>query len=206
MVTETEAAEILVHAEAQLRALIQRELDAQRYSELGHLASLADSVAKLARQREQLVPEPAPTDSRKKSIRMGARVAGRKSMSRGIYPKYARDGDRLVKIGWSKKNKTTYEHRAPRETVLMVARYLSGKTDVGKTFSIDNLLPIPDEISGGEVPAYQVYLALGWMRAIGLVKKEGRDGYSIQDQGLKNGAIGQLWKDLPRIEEMERRT
>jgi hypothetical protein len=115
------------------------------------------------------------------------------------YPRFRRDGDRLVKIGWSKKDRRTYEHRAPRDIVMAVVRQLASSTTPGKVFTIEPLLPFRDD-HGQDIPAYQPYLVLKWLQHIDAVRKKGKDGYIIpakgQGGGMNNDRITQAWNAL----------
>jgi hypothetical protein len=115
---------------------------------------------------------------------------------KSAYPRFHRDGDRLVKTGWSKKNRESYEHRAPRGTVIAFVRHLVSRVGAGEVFGIEGLLPVPD-VSNGEVPAYQVYLTLAWLRTVGAIEKKGRDGYRLVSDGLAEKRLDEYWSQLP---------
>jgi len=120
-------------------------------------------------------PDPettSPTDSAKKT-RPKPHSARRKG-----YPRFERDGQSLVKVGWSKTSKAEYEHRAHRGALLAVVASLQAKGKNGDRFTLDEILPISDG-SGGEVPSYQTYLCVAWLRDLGLIEQHGRQGYSI---------------------------
>ena len=111
------------------------------------------------------------------------------------YPRFERDGDKLVKLGWSKKQKSQYEHRAPHAAVLAFGRHVANHFGEGEVFAMESLLPVPDE-SGEEVPGYQAYLTLAWLKHVGAVEKKGRDGYVLRDGSLADGGLDRLWDAL----------
>jgi hypothetical protein len=192
-----DARRILSEAETKLRELITAALNEQRYADVAHVAGLADGVARLL---GGVAVVPGVT-----TLSAGGHTpdANEHRPSRGskrpkkAYPRFERDGDKLVKIGWSKKNKSSYEHRAPREAVIAFTRHLAGSADEGKVFVVEDLLPVPDVANGGEIPAYQIYLTLAWLRDVGAVAKKGRDGYVLRGGGLANGALDKFWASLP---------
>jgi hypothetical protein len=179
---------------------MQRELTAHRYSFLAELASMANAVAMLARsEATALGPVTAdtpktvrPAEVTTSSIRSRA---ARVPKQLNQYPRFERDGDRLIKIGWSKKAREQYEHRAPRDAVVAFVQSLSN-VKLGATFAIESLLPIAD-VSGEELPSYQVYLVLAWLRSVGLIEKKGRDGYVMRTRPDQH-AIDSNWEELPK--------
>lgn len=196
---------ILREAEERLRALIEKGLREQRYDEIAELARLTDGVARLHGTSRSLhatadATSPAtapPAHVGRRGSTASKRVAAAHPKKAGNYPRFERDGDRLVKIGWSKKNREVYEHRAPRTAVIAFVRHLTSRVKPGRVFALDSLLPIPDIVSGDEVPAYQVYLTLAWLREAKAVVKKGRDGYALRMESLANDGLDQLWDALP---------
>lgn len=49
----------------------------------------------------------------------------------------------------------------------------------GRSFTMEEVLPLVDPSERSEIPSYRVYLSLAWLRTIGLVKQHGRQGYSL---------------------------
>jgi len=192
---------LLATAEKSLRELMQRELESQRYSELAELAVMADGLARLTRScgpSAEGVAVAAPpaqrTTKAPKSARAGKTGAPAK---RRQYPVFHRDGEKLIKTGWSKKSRQEYEHRASKHAVLAFAAHLKRTVKGGSTFVMDNVLPAHDA-AGDELPSYQVYLALAWMRAYGAVNKKGRDGYVLAHDALDGSAFDVLWNRTPQ--------
>jgi hypothetical protein len=113
------------------------------------------------------------------------------------YPIFYKDHDTLIKIGWSKSQDGEYEHRAPKVAVDSLARAVK-RVGVGKPTSMEALLPLQDG-RGSELPSYQAYLALAWLRACGAVQRHGQDGYSLTPEFADVGAIEKLWNRLTTI-------
>jgi len=120
----------------------------------------------------------------------------RKSKGRKEFPKFERDGDRLVKIGWSKKDRRTYEHRAPKSVVIAVIDQIAAGVKPGRVFTMEQLMPFRDA-DGQDIPAYQPYLVLKWLQHVGAVKKKGKDGYVAQGGALEGSSIGSAFEILP---------
>jgi hypothetical protein len=177
---------------------MQEEIQAHRYSDLPELARMADGVASLLRRATPNDPAHPATARFTPSIKPDARAhLSRRAAAAKKYPRFERDDDaRLIKVGWSKKAREEYEHRTPREAVAAFVSYLVSKVKVGSTFVVEDLAPVPDS-TGGEIPAYQVYMTLAWLRDLGLVQKKGRDGYVLRDSRIDGDAFNELWEHVP---------
>lgn len=202
-----EASAILADAEKALRDLIQRELRAQRYTQVAELAGMADALTRLSRgdlkqppssDHDAPIPPVVSTPIRKVTrVKIQRKVGvNRGDSSKRDYPRFERDDDKLVKVGWSKKAREEYEHRAPRSAVLAFAEHVGATTAKGKSFAIDELLPVHDA-AGEELPSYQVYLSLAWLRQEGTVQKKGRDGYVRVVDPLDGSVFDTLWDQIP---------
>lgn len=206
MAAPEESLRVLREAEASLRQLIERCLREQRYRDVAEVARLAEGVARLIGQpadesvpkslqkRRSIGPSPSPKEN---AMLLSTQASEAKPKKGNEYPRFERDGDRLVKVGWSKKNQEAYEHRAPQEAVIGFVRHLESRVKPGEVFVMDELFPIPDIATGDEVPAYQAYLTLAWLRLTGAVEKKGRDGYVLRMDSLSDGGLDQLWNRLP---------
>ncbi|MGH8645815.1 MAG: hypothetical protein ACREX4_15675 [Gammaproteobacteria bacterium] len=200
MDTIEHAKNILKSAESALRKLIETGLKEQRYADVAEIATIADGVAKLLRGRT-LIPtsrstvssKPVALKSKTKPLTLD-NVPSRPT--KGDYPRFERDGDRLVKVGWSKKSKDEYEHRAPRESVIAFVHHIASRVKDGQVFEVERLLPVLDA-AGDEIPAYQVYMTLAWLRDTGTVEKKGRDGYVLRNGSLVDGGLDKLWATVP---------
>lgn len=197
MGTIQEARGVLATAEGSLRQLMEQAMREQRYSDVAEVAGLAEGLARLlqAPGRSIQVEPQAPVASREladaDSQVLERRPAGKGRKSE--YPKFIREGDKLVKIGWSKKNKSSYEHKAPRAAVNAFARHLAGNVVEGKVFVVEDLFPIPDIANGGDLPSYQAYVTLAWLRHAGVIEKKGRNGYVLRRAVQDAAAIDEIW-------------
>src|SRR5688572_17229092 len=108
-----DAVAVLTETQERLRELLAAALQAHAYQEVASIAGYAEQVSKLLNgsgtpnRRISLHSQPVPA----------ADAPTGKSRSRKTLPRFERDGDRLVKVAWSKKERAEYEHRAPRHIV-----------------------------------------------------------------------------------------
>ena len=156
----------LAKCESELRALLAQAASSGDYDAVIKLTSWARTVAGLKGGALTSVSE-------------GSKTALKRKAAGTTYPRFERRGDSLVKIGWSKREKAEYEHRAPLGAVALVADKVRKKGADGRIFQISGLLPC--ESADGEtiVPDYQVYLVVAWWRELGLLEQHGRQGYSL---------------------------
>jgi hypothetical protein len=113
------------------------------------------------------------------------------------YPRFMRRGDELVKVGWSKSDGTEYQHRAPRRAVDAVVNKLNALAYRGEAFASEKISPLKDSVTGTIFPTYQIFVALGWLRKLGLVKQEGRkSGYTVRKDVSLPEEVAQAWEML----------
>ncbi|MGA2498391.1 MAG: hypothetical protein ABSH20_11655, partial [Tepidisphaeraceae bacterium] len=106
------------------------------------------------------------------------------------------EGDSLVKVGWSKSERAEYEHKCPRSVLPLLAAAIAKAGANGKRFGMDKVLPLNDA-ENHEVPAYQAYLALAFLRSIGLLDQHGRQGYTLAIRSDPMTTIDKQWEALP---------
>jgi len=138
-------------------------------------------------------------EDRQRQKQTGATGARRmqRAPAKGQYPKFFRQGDQLVKIGWSRTTKGEYEHKASRRVVDALTAAIAKRSRNGKLFTVENLLPLKDLQDHSEIPSYQAYVALAWLKLGGIVKQHGRRGYSIRNSTRFSEAAVASWQQLP---------
>ncbi len=119
-------------------------------------------------------------------------------VARGEYPKFLRDGEEVLKIGWSKREKKVYRHKSPKRVVFLVSQALQRAGQHGERIVMDKVLPIHDPETDAEVPSYQAYLSLAWLRKEKLIVQHGRQGYSVPPNVNLTDAVEERWKLLPK--------
>ncbi|MCH8969892.1 MAG: hypothetical protein IIA66_12335 [Planctomycetes bacterium] len=106
-----------------------------------------------------------------------------------------------MKIGWSKKAREEYEHRAPLAVANQLVSAIRAKVADGEQFTAVDILPLTASDGSGSVPDYQAYLTLKWLHSQAVVLKYGRNRYAIQPGKMDEGALDRLWFGLPKFED-----
>jgi len=107
------------------------------------------------------------------------------------YPKFLRDGDRLIKLGWSKKDRREYEHKAPADVCKAICFRLADAVE-GQVFRMEDFFPIANA-DGQEIPTYQSYLVLAWLRSLSLIERTAKDGYRWTTSSFDEAAFAEAW-------------
>lgn len=211
-----EAIEVCRSAEKALRSLMEKAIEAREYRVLPTLARIAEQLSALGTRINQPLPESPPSAEstersrfsrkshkhappvRDKFRLLKASLPDRKTMrpAGAGYPRFEREADNLIKVGWSKTSRTEYEHRAPRRIVDALLKAILVRGENGAVFTVENILPVPDPIDGTGIPGYQVYLALAWLRTEGLLQQHGREGYSLFLTSNLERTVGERWEAL----------
>lgn len=193
------ARETVLEAETRVRKLMETALSQKRYSEVAQLAPIAESLLSISgvvtnsKGAIEMNRTASPDDSNDQQA--GATLPATAVRTGHGYPRFERQGDRLAKIAWSKKDRREYEHRAPADLIFRIAELFARNTKRGTPFLMDDLLPFKTR-SGDEIPSYQTYLALAWFRSLGLIEARGKDGYALSVDDLRERAERE-WKELP---------
>ena len=193
------AIEVLRRSEADLREMLSKAASAGDYEIVLRLTSLAKAIAEL------IVIAKAPSGVTKKahsavtrSLRKGTRSKSRRRITAPPgYPRFLRRGDDLVKIGWSKRAKKEYQHKVPRRVLTLVVVAISKMGSNRQLFTTDDFMPVADPDESTQVPGYQTYLCLAWLRHEGLVEQHGRQGYSLPNVADLDHAVEAAWNRLP---------
>lgn len=214
---------VLAGAEAKLRQLVGEAAAGGAYDSAVRIATLAKALAAMAADLDKGGEAgPSTTDPAacgaghpeveclgNPSASASARQAGysrpadtgrsRRAPQKGEYPKFARQGDQLVKVSWSKKQRAEYQHKAPRRVAELLAAAIARRTGNGRLFTSEDIFPLKDPGDGSEVPSYQAYAALAWFKATGMVKAHGRRGYTAKNQGKLPEVVTEAWQQLPEL-------
>ena len=183
---------ILEAAEAQLRELLASAATDGEYGDVVMMAAWARGVAEMAGSgANAAVEKPRVSSARQPPLPREKRTGGT-----AVYPQFYRQGDRLVRVAWSKSDQREYEHKAPRDVIKALVKRLSEVGANGRVFSTEALLPIVTD-PDGEAPSYQIYAALALLRQVGLIDQHGRQGYSVTRIKDLQSSIDSVWKKLP---------
>jgi hypothetical protein len=134
---------------------------------------------------------PMPGEPRK--VRKGPQRS--RSTKLDGYPKFFRSTDELVKVGWSKREKAEYQHRAPYGVLSLLIRKLALAGAGGRMFTANDVFPLNTD-HGTEIPIYQGYLCLAWLRSEGLIQPHGRQGYTVSNEEKLVAAVDDHWQSL----------
>lgn len=212
MDTQKQAAEVLADAERRLRELVGTAASAGEYDEAERVTQWARALGIMACEARNdgcgagetgltAVPDEGvgcrDAGRRSDSSRDGAARRGRQAHRKDKYPKFFRRGDQLVKIGWSKKEREEYQHKAPRRVIDALAAAIARRSGNGRLFTSDDVMPLKDASTGEEMPGYQAYVALAWFKHAGIVKQHGRSGYSAKNGPHLAEAVGASWEKVP---------
>ena len=194
---------ILRDAEVRLCELIPKALAARRDDEAGQLMDLARmladarcsrAVSESGVQCREAAPDGAATPRGPRPVRKRKAKARTKASP---YPKFLREGNALLKLGWSRKGKAEYEHRAPREAVTAVAARVAEVASRQDRFTVEDFGDVRVAPGDEPVSGCQVYLCVAWFRRAGLVVQHGRRGYSLPVTSAEfPSKVESAWGDL----------
>lgn len=191
----SEVAEALIR----VQAIASQALRDSDYAALEQVAGIARQLESILAGEvvEATAPKsPKVTDvSPKKPLLIKKNKRKRKTASAGT-PSFYRAKSELVKVGISKVSKGTYEHRAPFEVAIRLSRELSKVSHSEELFRMDDFLPSLGKVKGREVPSYQAYLCLAWMRSEGIVVQHGRRGYTVPEPAKVEQAVQKKFEGL----------
>jgi hypothetical protein len=221
MEPRSQAIEVIRRAEGELRQLLLCTAEQGDYETARLLAEFAKQLKQMLQQNGSVDRKPRPievangqalTDDEPKAFaptinnrtntgrtktRRPAQTKKVKT-AKGEYPKFMRDSEELLKIGWSKRERKVYRHKAPKSVVLLVSQALQQAGQDGDRFVMGEILPIRDRENDTDVPSYQAYLSLAWLRKEKLIVQHGRQGYSLHPEINLPDAVEERWKLLPR--------
>jgi hypothetical protein len=196
------AALIVEDAEARFRKILADSASDGHFSHIMQLAGWAQSLAQLRSEilrfdtsmttaARQGKPETSETSSVPPS------KSSRKANPIADYPKFVRNGESLIKVGWSKSQRDQYEQKAPFSALSDLVRAITAAAVRKNRFVMDAILPLKGSPDGTDIPNYQVYLCLAWLRKEGLVLQHGRKGYSVKSKADISALSRELFASLP---------
>jgi hypothetical protein len=190
---------LLTDTERTLVGLANEAGAARDYDQAASLIELARKIKQLGEEFRGAAPKVAEAhnllDSFKElgpAAEMKVPIRGRNKL--GQYPRFLREGDNLVKIGWSKSQRAEYEHKSPKRLLAVLRESLTGAN--GKRILMDKVLPLKDPVTGSVFPDYQSYVCLAWLKFAGLVIQHGRQGYSLPKGIELEKSVEALWANL----------
>ena len=192
--------EAFAECSRRLRSAIAEAAIEAEPEQLTRLVGWLQQIQLILRQTDLAAGTGTPGDGVAEAALTTSSTAGkgssRKAKGATAYPRFFKDGDSLVKVGWSKKEGNEYEHKAPKSAITALAAALNQAGQRKRRFTVDQLLPVRNPTSGEDVPDYQIYLALAWLRdCVKLVDQHGRQGYTLKPGSLAE-QIETHWNSL----------
>lgn len=186
----TKAIEILEETQGSLKTLMQRSLQNEYYVEVAAIARIAEGVTALIAKH------------RNGSQKDGSMETDFVPISESTeYPRFVRNGEILVKEGWSKVNRNVYRHQSTLGiTRMVVDALLAGRSNPRRSFKMDDVVHLVRD-RDPTIKRYQLAVSFGWLRATGLIAGTGRSGYRVGPDELSMASLGELWKSLPESVE-----
>jgi len=190
------------NAEQAIRGMIAEAATSGEYDLVSRLSRIAKRLSDLA---EEAAADPTPvanvpaqptTPVKPRANPRSVSRATRRTSRKDGYPRFEKSRDVLIKIGWSKKERSEYSHKAPKTGVDAVVRHVMDLSKGGRMFTTEDLLPVKLGSTGDELPGYQAYISLAWLREIGVVQQHGREGYSVRVDNVLE-TIEFAWESLP---------
>lgn len=198
----------LLDTEKALRAVLaDGASNGSDYDDLFRVAELAKAVKRMADDAAARRP-PATTQRADAPTRRAGKVgtatkrrrspvSGRPRSATRKYPVFLRQSNNLIKVAWSKSAKTEYEHKAPRRVLTDLVAVIAEVVAQQEQFTTEDIMPVLDSRDKSEIPSYQAYLCLAWLREAALVQRHGRQGYSVTDPEGLRGQVDTHWNMLP---------
>lgn len=199
MTAEARATAILRDAETNLRQLAGEAASAGDYAGIIKVAAWAKAISDLIKSTAPGI-DSKPMDGLRKQGRK-AKTAEPRSPARQTrpkdYPRFCRQGDQLIRIAWSKREKKEYQHKASELVIKALTTALTKAGKGGRIFSTEEVLPIHEPGDGSEIPNYQAYVGIAWLKHTGLIDQHGRQGYSVPRLDDLQRDVESLWQSLP---------
>jgi hypothetical protein len=169
---------------------ILSETEKRLLDELAIAAQLGDLIAvdrarAIVGQIRHLAAEITPGNNEPSTSKVNARKvperkAAKVNQESVDYPRFSIRNGTLYRLAWSRKKQSEYEHRVPKPILELITNAMSGIADPkGLPVQVDQIVNAANRLSAIQIPQYQVYLVVGWLRHTKCIKQVGRDGYLI---------------------------
>lgn len=170
---------LLRRTEAELRQIIADAAKAGDY----RTVDLAKTAAVGIQSLQSRITNPGVKVLQTKASKSEAK-AKVKSMSRrgrkSRYPRFQVKKDALIRIGWSKKERREYTHKAPKAVYDQTVRAMGDLArSAAGPFMAEQIIEHLNQIGPESIPSYQVYVVIGLLRETSCIKQRGREGYDV---------------------------
>lgn len=195
-----EAQRAVNDAALRIRALIEDALAAGDFEEVASLAQLAQApfaTDGASPRAVDLPPRSAGIEGQGRGEREDEPQPAGEGQRRAQFPRFVREGDVLVKVGWSQSQNSTYEHRAGKEVLDLVVSRVSELGSGGQRFTAEALKNYGGTAREESIPGYQMYLCLAWLKHLRLIGQHGRRWYSVREPENLLSDVAQRWSEVP---------
>ena len=185
--------EILNKTESELQEAIVEAAQAGDYRSVDMARAAAVNIKNL---RTQILN---PTDkANPRSMKVVSRAKRKATSRKGAktdYPQFKVTKNTLIRIGWSKKQRQEYTHKAPRFVFDQTVKVMAALAQNGAgPFLAEQIIEQANNNESETIPSYQVYLVIGLLRKAECIKQVGRDGYIIPQDLVKKAE--EKWVEL----------
>lgn len=188
--------ELLNRTERSVRSMLTEAVESRRYDDVQVLAGAAEQIHRILTAFDEsfvVRQDDGDIDS----------DVGPQTASNTSFPRFARQGQILVKTARSRVGAETYEHRAPKDVLDAIVRAIPVLVNKpNKPFTAEQVSASVSR-TGSRIPAYQVYLCIGWMKRSGVLRQHGRKGYTVTNAVNLPVNVNKLWEQLPSYEEVQ---
>jgi hypothetical protein len=198
------AAAVLAKAESDLKELLALAAQEGDYAAILRIAAWARSVHDLSAGGNKVSAVLYSPSGRGHAQVAGNGVRSKPPASSRVKGKHAptffRSGDELVLQALSKREMREYRHKASYAVLEALRRVMEEKGAGGRVFTTDEILPVRHLGSEEEVPNYQAYVGISFLKHTGAIEQHGRSGYSIPNSTDFATTVDRLWKNLPTMQ------
>ena len=175
---ENRVAAILDEAERNLREVIAEAAQAGDY----HSVDVARGAAlEMRRLREHL--QGPPNLQKPQSSDTSQHFTRKRQNQKSTYPKFEVRNGTLIRVGWSKKKKREYTHKAPKAVFDQTIKAMASLPQMGNgSIMAEQLIERVESTSSEHIPSYQIYTVLGLLRDRDCIQKIGNEGYRWPEQ------------------------
>jgi hypothetical protein len=195
-----QAAEFLQKTETRLRDLVAKAAAEGDYASVMQITSWAKALRELLEKKDGANANGVDITFRNGHSTAAAEAKRARPSSgkqeRRDYPRFFRRGEDLVRVAWSRRAKSEYQHKTSENILKVVAENIASVGREGRVFSTEEILPVRDR-DGSEVPAYQTYVCIALLKMTGVLDQHGRQGYSIVPADDFIEVVDGIWRKLP---------
>jgi hypothetical protein len=190
------ASDLLRETEAKLRGLVSEAASSGDYTSVVQITAWARAVSELVNKNS--AKNKTPLQENGKGVKHNGRSARSSHRPHKAYPQFYRQGEELIRLAWSRREKKEYRHKTPHWALRALIKAIAARGAEGRVFSTDEFLPIQDGAEG-VVPNYQAYVGISLLKQTGLIDQHGRQGYSIPRPAQFVDGVEAVWKKLPEL-------